>query len=46
MFPGPLMNAVAREISHDLTGFSTPALETYPMEHGVIRRPAANGVVR
>ena len=46
IFPGPLMNAVDREISHDLTGFSTPALETYLREHGVIRRPAENDAVR
>lgn len=36
IFPGPLAHAVTKEISHDLTGFTTPALEAYLREREII----------
>lgn len=35
-FPGQLAGSIAREISHDLTWFETPAIESYLKEHEVI----------
>jgi protein required for attachment to host cells len=36
MFPGQLADMVTKEISHDLTGFTRPALETYLREREII----------
>ena len=34
--PKGLAGAIVKEMDHDLTGFPTPALETYLREHDVI----------
>lgn len=35
-YPKQLAKAVAKEVAHDLTGFETPALETYLKDHDII----------
>jgi protein required for attachment to host cells len=36
ILPSNVMDAVTREVSHDLTGFTAPALEAYLREHEII----------
>ncbi len=36
IFPGQLASLITKEVSHDLTGFTTPALQTYLREREII----------
>jgi protein required for attachment to host cells len=35
-YPKPMLSAVTKELAHDLTGFETPALETYLKDHDIL----------